>query len=137
MAKKFTTLLLIALILTLPLRAVAGVALPHGAMGTTGGAEAPAQMQGEMQGEMQAMHCHDTDHSQVDGQRHEQSGQDGHAHAGCNVCADCCIGAVSPPVPFHFAYLDKPLSTPIPLFEHAYAGFQPEGPERPPRSSAL
>lgn len=128
MANKLTTWLLIALILTLPLRAVAAVAVAHCPM-----ERAPAA-QSAMHGadEMQAMHCHDMDHGDAAG--HLQPNP--HAQGSCGHCADCCIGAFSLPVSFRMDLPDPAVSTVIPLFERAYAGFQPDGPERPPRSSA-
>lgn len=125
---KIATWVLIAMIMTLPVRALAGMNLVHGPMG----AEAAAPSAVDMAGDVHAMHCHEGDRGQPDA----PAQPDGHAHAGCAVCADCCIGAVSPPVPFRFAFLDKPRSAPIPLIEQTYAGFQPDGPERPPRSAA-
>ncbi len=128
MANKLTTWLLIALILTLPLRAVAAVAVAHCPM------ESASAAQSAMHGadEMEAMHCHGMDHGEQDGPRQPNP----HAQGSCGHCADCCVGAFSLPASFRLPVPDQPVSTVIPLFERAYAGFQPEGPERPPRSSA-
>jgi hypothetical protein len=124
MAKKLTHLLLIALMLVVPLRALAGVA-----MACPMGSEA-MQMQHAIPGEMPSGHCQDMQHGQGDMDQQ-------HAQGGCNLCADCCLGSASVPVAVRFASFDKSRSPLISLFDLAYSGFQPEGPERPPRSSAL
>jgi len=124
MTRKLTTLLLIALMLTVPLRAMAGV-------GMVCPADEHAAM--PMQDGMPGMHCHDMQHDPDESQPPHQQ----HAPGGCNLCADCCMGAHSLPISFQFDFADRPHSTPIPLIHRAYTGFQPEGPERPPRSSAL
>lgn len=119
MAKKLTHLLLIALMLVLPLRALAGVAMacPMGERGAM-----------QMVHEMPSGHCQDMQHEQDDMDRQ-------HAQGGCNQCADCCLASFSLPVSNQFGLASHSPSILNPLFIQAYAGFKPEGPERPPRSS--
>ena len=121
MVRKFHALLLIALMLVLPLRALAGVAMP-----------CPMESQGamQMQDDEHGMPCHDMQQAHCD---HERS----HGHGGCATCGDCCVFSAGLPVSFRLGLIDPPSISPSPLFEQAYLGFQPEGPERPPRSAAL
>lgn len=122
MANKLTTLLLIALMLVLPLRAMAGLA-----MACPMASDAAMQMPHEGSAEMPSGHC-----------QHEQGDSDQqHAQGGCKLCADCCMASFSLPVSIQFGLAANPQSILIPLFIQAYTGFQPEGPERPPRSSAF
>lgn len=122
MIQKLASLLLIALMLAVPLRAVAGVALP--CMMAGHGATTPA----DMPKAAAADHCHD-----------EQPCDEGrHAHpAGCKLCGDCCLGSVSIPVSVRLPLADPPSSDVLILPFRAYASFMPDGPERPPRSTVL
>jgi hypothetical protein len=122
MAKRLTTLVLIALMLVAPLRALAGAdTCPMEAQAAT-------QMPDQMQGEMPAGHCHEMHHGQ---------GDMGHHQGGCALCADCCMASLSLPVSIQFGFIPNPQAILISLFPRDYTGFQPDGPERPPRSAAL
>jgi hypothetical protein len=122
-------LLLIMLLLTLPLRgfaAVAGFAEPaHGHDGVS------MSHQAGMHDDI-CMH----EHQAGPMSHHDHPKGHGGEHAGgCTVCGACCTGAIS--VSF-FSITQAhvvPSSQVIAFDDQIYAGFIPEGPERPPRTS--
>lgn len=125
MPKKLASLLLIALMLAVPLRALAGVG-----MACSMADHAAMQMSHDMGHDMPAGHCQDMQSASADmGAQHAQDG--------CNLCADCCLGTVSIPAAVQFAFAGKPGSDLVFSLAHAYAGFLPDGPERPPRHAVL
>ena len=121
MAKKLSTLLLIALMLALPLRAVAAVSMAGCAMEHHG------------QAMLVDTGCDTAGHGDM-GHCHDDGGMPKHAGSGtgCNACGDCCISALS-------AFVGEPVvqgaaasSILVSFTDQAYPGFQPEGPDRPP-----
>lgn len=124
MNRTLSLLLLIVLILAVPLRALAGVAVP---CMTAHAATMPVTMQSmDHPGVQMADHdCHDA-----------QSCDHVKSHPAqdlCKLCADCCLGSASIPVHIRLALGDRTVSDILLLPVHGYAGFMPEGPERPPR----
>jgi hypothetical protein len=134
---RLAPLVIIALIATLPLRAVAGVAMAHCPMDAAPATQAPVAM--PVSDATQAMHCHDMDDGDAQGSmaRAHEPAPDQHTQGACSHCVDCCVGAFSLPASFRFSLPDSSPSSVIPLFQPSYAGFLPDGPERPPRSSTL
>jgi hypothetical protein len=133
MPRKLTTLLLIGLMLALPLRAVAGLAMFGCAPGHhTAGLVSPEHSDAQS---MQDMPCHEgkpapaTAHDNC----HQDHGSTGKHANTCSTCGDCCVGALSIPVISQTALISEPDSVLISFVDRSYAGFQPEGPERPPR----
>lgn len=124
MIRRLSVVLLAALFLAVPLRALAGMAGPclmpgHVCIGQDAVKAAAA---GEP--------CHDA-----------HPGGEGMASAVgvdvCTLCGDCCMGSTGLPVPFLVMPGGRPSSDlllpPVP----GDSGFLPEGPERPPRRSVL
>ena len=129
MPKKLTTLLLIAVMLALPLRAVAGMAMSGCAMSHAGMAadmmqDAVQQVGDDCQHDMSgaAGHCHDEGDNAPGSQ----------ASSGCGACGDCCVGMLSIPMGMAHFSAESP-SILVSSSDLPYAGFQPEGPDRPPR----
>lgn len=137
MTKKLTTLLLISLMLALPLRVVAGVAMFGCAVSHHASA---GQMSQEMAGESMAG-CHSAGHGDTapsHGNCHE-NGDTPTKHAGstCSACGDCCVGALSIPAGVQTLFDRDLASSLISLPDAAYVGFQPQGLDRPPRNAVL
>ena len=135
MPRKLTTLLLICLMLAVPLRAAAGVAMiacatSHQTVGHVSEGHSEASSMQDMPG------CHESgqvfspalDHCQDD---HGSSGK--HAGSTCNACSSCCVGAFSLPAATQTALGLEPGSSLIAFLDRPYAGFHPDGLDRPPR----
>lgn len=120
MNRTLSSLLLIVLILAVPLRALAGVAVP---CMTAHAATMPSM---DHLGPQIADHdCHDAqccDHVK------SHPAQDL-----CKLCADCCLGSASIPIYIRLVLGERTVSDILLLPVHGYVGFMPEGPERPPR----
>ena len=134
MTRKFSTLLLITLILTLPLRAVAGMTMA----GCAGHDLAAEHMQAMAQQSMDACHS-SAGHDDQAGHGHCHDADTPIKHVGgtCSACGDCCVGVLSiPSVEFSLFNPGSP-SVQISFLAQPYAGFQPEGLDRPPRHTVL
>ena len=137
MRSKFTTFLMIGLMLALPLRAVAGLVMfgcapnHHTASIVSSGPSDAHSMQG-MPG------CHEAEHAPANGghQCHQDhASTDKHASNTCSACGDCCAGAMSDPVHSQVKSAQEPKSELIVFPDRTYVGHHPEGPERPPRTT--
>ena len=135
MRSKFTTLLLISLMLALPLRAVAGIAMNgcspnHHSAGSVSSEHSGAQTMQDISG------CHEGKHapsSSTDNCNHDHGTNDKHGAGTCSACGDCCVGALSIPTIALAVLTHQPASIAIAFVGRTYAGHHPEGPERPPR----
>ena len=121
-------LLLLLLLLTLPLRGFAAV---------TGYGE-PARLHDRIsvfhQTGIGATSAYQHNAASTWHSGHHQDRTDKHA-AECSVCSDCCNGAMSGSF-FGIALADiVPTSQIIAFADRFYAGFIPDGPDRPPRTS--
>ncbi len=120
--KRLVRLVLLAcLLVALPLRGYAGVAMSL-CEGHHGGAAAAEHVE----------HAHD----HGDDPRHEalagEAGNPGHAASVCSVCASCSLGA-GLAVTSHFSLAVAPPGTlRIPFVVRQVSGFVPEHLERPP-----
>lgn len=135
MLRKFTTLLLIGLMLALPLRAVAGMAMfgcapNHHTANFVSPEHSVAPSMQDMSGCHEGMQAPSDAHDNC----HQDHGSTGkHAATTCSACGDCCVGALSIPVIAQIGLSHEPASALITFLDHPYAGFHPEGPDRPPR----
>lgn len=132
MSRKLTTLLLIGLMLALPLRAVAGLAM----FGCAPGHHTAGLVSGHSGDQpTQTMPCHEGKPAPAaaDDNCHQDHGSTGKHANTCSTCGDCCVGALSIPVISQTALINEPASVLISFLGRSYAGFQPEGLERPPR----
>lgn len=125
MNRTLPRLLLVVLLLTLPLRVVAAVTMVACAAHMPPAAHA---MEHDHPGGMPHAHDHGGGHGHHDSAHH--------AATSCSACGDCCLGMFSLPLatPLQFG---NATFIPALFIATPYAGFKPEGPERPPRRTVL
>ncbi len=115
--------LLTALLLSLPLRAVAGMAMPSCAMH-------PAGMPLAAAGAADGGHC-------AHGAEDETAASAAGLGADCTLYGDCCVAGAALPMLAMAMPLVPSGDGPLFLPPVPHAGFEPDGPERPPRSTSL
>lgn len=123
MARTLKLSLLAVLLLTLPLRAVAGVAMLSCMAHHAGMAVAVTADMGA------ADHC-------AQASEHAPTQPSAKFGAECTLCGDCCVAGAALPILVAVSPLLPSNDGPPVIRSSAYPGFEPDGPERPPRSTS-
>jgi hypothetical protein len=134
MKRKLSAFLLIALVFSLPLRAVAGVSMILCGSGHHGMTHGEMAHDPDGGGPMSSASADMHGHHHPGGQMHDSGS---HSPVPCSTCGDCCAVALSGPLPYHPVLGLDVVSTVIAFPVLPYTNFVPDGPERPPRTSVL
>ncbi|MEW6023211.1 MAG: hypothetical protein AB1807_13850 [Pseudomonadota bacterium] len=144
MRKPFRIFFLFLLVVSLPMRSMAGVATAECGMDHHAAVDGSAGHTAMLVHEMQDMEAHEAGHEDMPDHRQAapqdeqpcddcETASDVHEATGCGTCAQCCIGACAPPPIVVLTAVEEAVSS-VQLFHlSSFTGHIRARIERPPR----